>query len=75
MTLRPGVHVLPPADVPMRRAEKPRRTWNTTQLQAEFDVISFVAPYALVIRKSDSVKGTVQFEHHPRVYFDFKADL
>jgi hypothetical protein len=35
-------------------------------------VIGFAAPFVVVRRKSDGVKGTLEFTHSPRVYFDFK---
>ncbi len=48
------------------------QTWTTTELQKDFEVIGFQAPYVVVTRKSDNVKGTLEFTHSPRVYFDFK---
>lgn len=46
--------------------------WDTTTLQEEFEVEGFMAPYAVVRRKSDQVRGSVTFTHSPRVYFDFQ---
>ena len=48
--------------------------WDTTQLQQDFEVTGFMAPFCLVRRKSDGKKGTLMFRHDPRVYFGFKAD-
>lgn len=48
------------------------QTWNTEELQRDFTVIGFSAPYVVVRRKSDNVKGTLEFTHNPRVYFDFQ---
>lgn len=48
--------------------------WDTTTLQRDFSVVGFLAPYVVVVRKSDGVRGTLQFTHNPRVYFDFIAD-
>ena len=45
--------------------------WNTSELQQKFSVISFLAPYCTVIRKSDGKKGSVQFDHSPRFYYNF----
>ncbi len=50
------------------------KTWTTDQLRKEFEVIGFAAPYVVVIRKSDKVKGSLVFKHHPRIYFNFKED-
>jgi len=41
-------------------------------LMRDFDVKVFQAPYIVAVRRSDNVKGTLEFIHHPRVYFDFK---
>ena len=51
-----------------------RDTWNTAELQEDFEVIGFVAPYVLVKRKSDSVRGVLEFTHAPRLYFDFQPE-
>lgn len=50
------------------------QTWDTTQLQEDFEVIGFGAPFVVVKRKADGVKGTLEFTHRPRVYFNFKED-
>ena len=47
------------------------RVWDTTELQEEFQVIGFLAPYVVAIRRSDNVKGSLEFQHHPRFYFNF----
>lgn len=51
------------------------QTWTTEQLREEFEVLSFLAPFVGVVRRSDGVKGTLTFRHHPRVYFDFEPIL
>jgi len=50
------------------------QTWDTRQLTAEFEVLGFMAPYVVVQRKSDRRKGSLEFQHSPRVYFNFMAD-
>jgi hypothetical protein len=47
------------------------QVWDTDQLRADFDVLSFMAPFVYVRRKADGVKGTLLFQHMPRFYFDF----
>lgn len=47
-------------------------TWNTQELQRDFEVHAFLAPFVTVTRKSDGVKGALQFRHAPRVYYDFQ---
>ena len=59
---------------PLRDLEKADQRWNTAQLQEDFEVISFFAPYVLVRRKSDGVKGTLEFSHSPRFYFNFHPE-
>jgi len=40
---------------------------------AEFHVLGFGAPYVVVQRKSDGCKGSLEFQHAPRFYFNFVA--
>lgn len=47
------------------------QVWSTDQLTDDFDVIGFGAPYVVVTRKSDGVKGTLMFQARPRFYFKF----
>ena len=44
------------------------RVWTTNELTDEYIVESFLAPYVDVIRKADSAKGSMQFQHSPRFY-------
>ena len=48
--------------------------WDTRELGAAFDVLGFMAPFCVVRRKADGVKGTVEFQHFPRYYFSFTED-
>ena len=48
--------------------------WDTAQLQEDFDVLGFSAPFVVVRRKADGQKGSLEFKHSPRVYFGFRAD-
>lgn len=50
------------------------QVWDTCQLQEEFSVEAFLAPVAVVRRRSDGVRGTVYFQHSPRFFFDFSAE-
>lgn len=60
--------------VKQQLTEQHGKLWSTEDLRAEFDVIGFAAPYVVVTRKSDGVKGSMQFTHNPRFYFSFVAD-
>ena len=50
------------------------QVWSTTELSEDFEVLGFAAPLVVVKRKSDSQKGSLFFQHHPRFYFGFEAD-
>jgi len=54
-------------------AADPDRTWTTAQLQEEYSVVAFQAPFVVVRRKSDGQLGSLEFTHSPRVYFGWKA--
>lgn len=49
-------------------------TYDTQALSAEFEVLGFSAPFVIVRRFSDGVKGSLEFTHSPRVYFNFQKD-
>lgn len=49
------------------------KVWNTEEMTKEFEVDGFLAPYVVVKRRSDGVKGTLEFTHMPRFYFDFQS--
>ena len=48
--------------------------WDTQEMQADFSVQGFMAPFIGVVRKSDGSKGSMEFQHAPRFYFNFQAD-
>ena len=48
------------------------QVWDTSELQRAFTVTGFMAPFVVVIRKSDGVKGSLMFQNSPRYYFNFK---
>jgi hypothetical protein len=50
------------------------KVWDTNELREDFEVLGFLAPFCVVRRKSDGVKGSVMFQHHPRYYFGWKED-
>ncbi len=52
------------------------RTWNTTELQEDFEPLGFLAPYIVVRRKGDQVKGSMEFceSDGERVYHSFEPD-
>jgi hypothetical protein len=48
------------------------KVWTTDELAEDFEVIGFMAPFCVVRRRSDGVKGSLEFQHQPRLYFTFK---
>jgi hypothetical protein len=50
------------------------RRWTTDELRNDFEVIGFAAPFVVVRRKADGVKGSMEFTHSPRFYFGFTPD-
>ena len=50
------------------------QVWSTDQLREEFDVTGFMAPFVVVTRRSDEVRGTMMFVHMPRFYFSFNPE-
>jgi len=54
--------------------EKYGKVYDTTELQENFSVLVFGAPYVVVARKSDNKKGSLMFQHMPRFYFSFVED-
>ena len=50
------------------------KRWTTDELRAEFEVIGFAAPFVVVRRKSDGKKGSLEFTHSPRFYFNWQED-
>lgn len=50
------------------------KVWNTDELCAEFDVVGFLAPLVVAIKRATGEKGTLFFQHHPRFYFKWQPD-
>ena len=48
--------------------------WDTSELQEQFEVLGFMAPFVGVRRRSDSVRGSVLFQASPRFYFGFSPE-
>ena len=47
------------------------QVWDTEQLTTDFEVQGFLAPFVVVVRNSDKVRGSLEFQHNPRYYFNF----
>ncbi len=45
------------------------QTWTTGELTRDFEVTGFMAPFVVVVRRSDGKVGSLEFTHSPRTYF------
>jgi hypothetical protein len=50
------------------------QVWDTNALGRDFEVVGFLAPFVVVRRKVDGVKGSLEFQHMPRYYFNWVKD-
>ena len=48
------------------------RVWDTSELSEDFEALGFMAPLVVVRRRSDGKKGSLEFQHEPRFYFNFQ---
>jgi hypothetical protein len=51
----------------------PNERMTTKEMQEVYEVIGFEFYWCVVKRKSDGVMGTLDFDHSPRVYFNFRT--
>jgi len=50
------------------------KVWDTDQMQADFTVVGFAAPFVVVTRKADGKTGSLMFTSNPRRYYAFQED-
>ena len=62
-----------PAEL-IERVEAGEEVWDTEALRESFEVLGFMAPFVVVRRKADGVRGTLMFTHQPRYYFGFEEE-
>jgi len=48
------------------------QVYNTSELCETFEALGFAAPFVIVRRRSDNVKGSLEFTHGPRFYYNFR---
>jgi hypothetical protein len=58
----------------VRLEAKYGQVWDTKELQKDFNVTGFAAPFCIVTRKSDNKRGVISFQHMPRFYFEFVGE-
>lgn len=54
--------------------QKHGKVWTTAELSEDFEVLGFMAPFVVVVRKSDGKRGTLEFQHMPRFYYGFAEE-
>lgn len=45
--------------------------WTTDEARAEFEFLGFMVPFAVVRRRSTRERGSLEFAHSPRFYFNW----
>ena len=50
------------------------QVWDPQELRRDFDVQGYLVPIVVVRRRSDGVVGTLEFQHQPRFYFNWRED-
>lgn len=58
-------------DVRDNLEKKYGQVWDTTELRKDFEVVGFAAPFVLAKHKDTGVKGSLEFQHDPRFYFNW----
>ena len=48
--------------------------WDRSELKRDFVVIRFLAPQVSVRRKDNQEEGTLEFLHHPRLYYWYRSN-
>ena len=51
--------------------ERYSEVWDTEQMQKTFEVLGFSMGYCVVVRREDGQKGSLDFCHSPRYYYNF----
>lgn len=50
------------------------QVWDPKELERDFTVEGYLAPFVVVVRKWDGQLGSLEFQHHARFYFNFVPD-
>ena len=53
--------------------ERHGTVYDTEEMREHFEAIGFAAPFIVVRRRSDGAKGSLMFQHSPRLYWGFNA--
>lgn len=50
------------------------QVWSTDEMRGQFEVLGFAAPLILVRDRKTGQNGSLEFQHMPRMYFNWIAD-
>jgi hypothetical protein len=50
------------------------QVWDTQELQRDFIVLGFCAPFVIVAGKESGRRGSLLFQHSPRLYHSFRPE-
>ena len=50
------------------------QVWDTDAFTKDFEMLGFMAPFVVVRRRSDGIRGTMKFTHDPRWYFGWQPE-
>jgi len=50
------------------------KVWDSQGLRQDFEVLGFMAPFVVAKHKATGKKGTLEFTHIPRAYFNWVED-
>ncbi len=57
------------------KPEPPKgQVWTSEQFGQEFEILGLMISPTIVRRKSDGMRGTIQFHGDPRIFFDFRPE-
>ena len=48
------------------------KVYNTQEVTSEFKLEAFMAPYVVCTSRRTKERGTMEFQHQPRLYFNFR---
>ena len=49
------------------------KCWTTDEVQDEFEILGFIAPFCAAIRRETKEKGALTFVHQPRLYYHWRV--
>jgi hypothetical protein len=58
----------------VNNAGAPADAMTTDEMRARYTVLGFSAPFVVVTRNEDGKKGSLEFTHSPRFYFNWVED-